>query len=230
MTEEDRLIALLAKHHELEHALKNLEADSCTRAAQEEVLLIEKEPVGNELFSLIDRYFRRAILPVLVDEFGVEVVAKDRDTALRFSNALGDFFKKVLAKRHEPFWRPQSLQALRRWSTRVLVHQMYDLCRERTRRSRREKEHLPGLTLLFEERQRYFNKRYHTRLEDSFPLLKSWESSNDLEDVQMSQIIQDLYVTGMSKQAICDQLEIKIGKLNKLHQRAMRLLRRKEET
>ena len=174
MTDEDRLIELLQKHCDLTKTLQQLNASTVSiEIEQRAVLRRELTPINDAIFELVDKYFRRELLPVLTHVFGSGVIGKQLpeqrrgDQSLRYTEWIQNFFVKMLDKRPDAFWKAQTAKNLRIWSSVVIANMMRDYLK----RKKRGQKILADIAPLIAEKQKYFEDRYATTFEDFLNLL-----------------------------------------------------------
>ena len=205
MTDEDKLIELLQQYR--------------TGDAQ----------AGDAIFEMVDKYFRRELLPILTKVFGAEVRGKPLDNerradhSLRYTEWMQNFFVKVLDKRPDAFWKAQTARDLRVWSSVVIANMM----RDHLRRRKRGQAVLAEIAPLVVEKQTYFEDRYETRFEDFLELLTQQEASDDEELKLMSAALRLRYVDGVTWKQIAQDLAISDERLTKIRQQAERELKKK---
>ena len=113
--DEDLLIELLQQHCDLSVEMQRLkEANVPADITRREALRRELKPIAEAIFELVDKYFRRELLPILTSVFGTGVVGKQLpeqrrgDQSLRYTEWMQNFFVKMLDKRPDAFWKAQT--------------------------------------------------------------------------------------------------------------------------
>lgn len=228
MTDEDRLIELLQKHRDLsENMLRLEEATASEDVARREALRRDLKLTGEAIFELVDKYFRRELLPILTSVFGTGVVGakldedKRGDQSLRYSEWMQNFFVKILDKRPDAFWKAQTAKNLRVWSSVVIANMMRDYLK----RKKRGQAILAELAPLIAEKQKYFEDRYETTFEDFLNLLAQWDASDDEKLRLMAAALRLRYVDGFTWQQIALDLGISDEQLTKIREQASRELK-----
>lgn len=228
MTDEDRLIELLQQHCDLSQEMQRLkEAAVPADITRREALRRELKPIAEAIFELVDKYFRRELLPILTSVFGTGVVGKQLpeqrrgDQSLRYTEWMQNFFVKMLDKRPDAFWKAQTAKNLRVWSSVVIANMMRDYLK---RKSRGQKL-LAELAPLIAEKQKYFEDRYETTFEDFLNLLAQWDASDDEKRRLMAAALRLRYVDGLTWQQIALDLGISDEQLTKIREQASRELK-----
>ncbi len=228
MTDEDHLIELLQKHCDLSEKMQRLEeATTPEDVARREAQRRDLKPIGDAIFELVDKYFRRELLPILTSVFGIGVVGKQLpeqrrgDQSLRYTEWMQNFFVKMLDKRPDAFWKAQTAKNLRVWSSVVIANMMRDYLK----RKRRGQKLLAELAPLIAEKQKYFEDRYETTFEDFLNLLAQWDVSDDEKRRLMAAALRLRYVDGLTWQQIALDLGISDEQLTKIREQASRELK-----
>ena len=228
MTDEDRLIELLQQHCDLSVEMQRLkEANVPADITRREALRRELKPIAEAIFELVDKYFRRELLPILTSVFGTGVVGKQLpeqrrgDQSLRYTEWMQNFFVKMLDKRPDAFWKAQTAKNLRVWSSVVIANMMRDYLK----RKRRGQKLLAELAPLIAEKQKYFEDRYETTFEDFLNLLAQWDASDDEKRRLMAAALRLRYVDGLTWQQIALDLGISDEQLTKIREQASRELK-----
>lgn len=228
MTDEDRLIELLQQHCDLSQEMQRLkEATVPADITRREALRRELKPIAEAIFELVDKYFRRELLPILTSVFGTGVVGKQLpeqrrgDQSLRYTEWMQNFFVKMLDKRPDAFWKAQTAKNLRVWSSVVIANMMRDYLK----RKRRGQKLLAELAPLIAEKQKYFEDRYETTFEDFLNLLAQWDASDDEKRRLMAAALRLRYVDGLTWQQIALDLGISDEQLTKIREQASRELK-----
>lgn len=228
MTDEDRLIELLQQHCDLSDEMQRLkEANVPADTTRREALRRELKPIAEAIFELVDKYFRRELLPILTNVFGTGVVGKQLpeqrrgDQSLRYTEWMQNFFVKMLDKRPDAFWKAQTAKNLRVWSSVVIANMMRDYLK----RKRRGQKLLAELAPLIAEKQKYFEDRYETTFEDFLNLLAQWDASDDEKRRLMAAALRLRYVDGLTWQQIALDLGISDEQLTKIREQASRELK-----
>jgi len=223
VTDEDRLIELLQKHCDLTKTLQQLNASTVSiEIEQRAVLRRELTPTNDAIFELVDKYFRRELLPVLTHVFGSGVIGKQLpeqrrgDQSLRYTEWIQNFFVKMLDKRPDAFWKAQTAKNLRIWSSVVIANMMRDYLK----RKKRGQKILADIAPLIAEKQKYFEDRYATTFEDFLNLLADGQASDDETLHQRAAVLRLRYVDGLTWQQIALDLAITDERLTKIRQQA----------
>ncbi|MBM4076306.1 MAG: sigma-70 family RNA polymerase sigma factor [Planctomycetes bacterium] len=229
MTDEDRLVELLARHQAGDRS------------------------VEGDILELVDKYFCRALRPVVNKVFGTDVVGtegphrkdnqpekdqngkdsntnqtetnrRQKDGDCRYTEMVNDFFVKVLDKKPDAFWKAKTAKNLRTWASVVIANQMRDVLRRQKKGQQILKEILP----LIDQRQTHFQKQYQKDFEEFLDQLAAWDSSSDQRYREQATALRHRYVDGMSKREIQEQMGISDDKLNSYFEYAKKIFGRRE--
>lgn len=239
-TDEDRLIALLATHHQLRNETTSLAVSlgklanprSPAEMAKRDQLVREhtdlnlrRKEVGDEIGEIIDTYFRRSIRPMLTKVFGAKVVGQTdaNNGALQFTAMVSEFFVKVLQKRPDAFWKAQTAHDLRTWASVVIANQM----RTYLKRKQRGQQILAEIAPLVAQRQSYFEDRYAMTFEDFLNLLATKEADGDSSQQLAARAWRHRYVDGMKWGDIAQDLGISDDTLLRIRKDAESQLKKK---
>ena len=224
--DEDRLIELLNKIHELRSRLPDPEAPICqTTAAGEKRQLSDLErqivELEAEVLEIVDGYFRASLRGIMTKLFGPEMASRNQyqEATLRFTELLNNFFVKMLEKRPDAFWRARKAKDLRKWASVANAN----LMRDALRRDRCGRELLKQLTPLVDERKLHFQKT--AKIELTEDVLKMFELWRDGVDPQMGLVLTYRYLDGMSYAEIANQLDIDEVEVKSLRSRGIQQLR-----
>lgn len=194
---DDDLVALLDRYHQ---------SDGDARRA-----------IGEELFARIDRHFRERIRPALVRQFG----SSGKDSSVRYSVMVQDFFTMVLDRRPDGFWRAKSLRALRTFASRAIANDMLDVLRRRKQSTAMASDELEELAAA---RAKHFHDRWHLDFEWVLGRLTLWDQRSEPWP-QRARVIRHRYVDGMDYDEIIDQEGAAKKQLYELRDAAIEALR-----
>jgi len=189
----------------------------------------EQKRIDAEIVEVVDRHFRREVLPRLSKRHRAWTELDRRsglDASLRYTEVIGRFFAQVLEQRpaHDPFWRAKTTGELIGWSCRVLENLIRDHYRQKARR-RRGDERLAELAELAEERAQAFESRFEDlRFEEVLQVLGRWKDRGGRPALR-AEVIRRRYVGGQGRKEIAVDLGITPERYDEVRREAISRLR-----
>ena len=190
-----------------------------------------------ECLTLVERYFRQTLRPVLAKRFpgkGIQSApAKQQlhsnDAMFRYTELANDFFVQVLSKVDDPFWKKDSAIELRNYASIVISnHGIRDALRRRKKREPLNEEQLRDSLedqLAAEVEQRFVAAGITIDPADVLDLLDQWEQSSDEQLRKLAMLMRHKYVSDMTMQQIADDLKTPYSTTCCWHNEALQKLR-----
>ena len=224
LRDEVKLIQLLEQHAKLveEVATDEKSVGTSDDTAALDAKKREVSKLEDQIVSLIDEHFRDALRPGLLKVFGPGVIDPNSDAAsICYTIIVNDFFTKVLAERHDAFWRAKTAKQLRTWSSVVMANQIRDYFR----RKKLAPTLVDDIGTLADSRRVHFEKNNELSFEWALETIKQWREGSDPDFVLKGLVLQHRYIDGMPYDEIADQLDISKEKLYRVAEEAKKLLR-----
>lgn len=227
-----RLAELLSQHREATIAI------SQTRdPAKRELLGARMKKVRDECLTLVERYFRQTLRPVLAKRFpgkGLQSAPAEQqfhsnDAMFRYTELVNDFFVQVLSKVDDPFWKKDSAIELRNYASIVISNRgIRDALRRRKKREPLAEEQLHDSLedqLAAEVEQRFVAAGVTIDPADLLDRLDQWQQSDDEHLQKLAMLMRHKYVADMTMQQIADDLKTPVKTVYRWHAEALHKLR-----
>ncbi|MCY2963061.1 MAG: sigma-70 family RNA polymerase sigma factor [Planctomycetota bacterium] len=193
------------------------------RLSQFEIEILAKE---QRVLEIVDGYFRSCLPGIMMKLFGPGVISQRKDTAVRFTEMINNFFVKLLEKRPDAFWRARTAKNLRLWASVANANLMRDVLRREKRGREILQDIAPLLAPLVAERNRHFEKTVGIPLGARvLEQLETWLETGDSTHQEMALVMRYRYLDGMPYPEIAHMLGVFEGTVQSRRTAAIEWLR-----
>jgi hypothetical protein len=166
MTDEDRILALMAEQSRLTVEIERLQQEPSRDEQQIAVLRRQHREAARDLIALLDG-------PLRAELKGVR--ARLDDAGVQYTEMVHDFFVKLLERSVQTNDSMRTFVDLKHFVATVLLNQMRDYLK--VERNHRKIE--ASIAPMSEQKRRYFEERYRTSFLDFLERIELWEDSDD---------------------------------------------------